>query len=229
MLATIPYPQEEFDRENPLWTPWRRTPWVGTRHRMDALYGRDFNVNNVSSKMLDYIDDHFGPLSIETVSQAIHFAHFRTITNRRGFNDYVRPDRLRDQLRFPMLHVHGRDNGLVSRQTPGHFQKVLTDCDGRFESRDAFLPKLYEAGHQDLLIGRPAAAMFKEVHAFLEQPRSATAAQQQGELRITFTAQIPAYGVRVPPPIPAGSERCSLGDDDASGTPDRCAAGSGCG
>ena len=41
---------------------------------MDALYGRDFNVNNLPSKVLDYIDDHFGPLNIDTVSQAIHFA-----------------------------------------------------------------------------------------------------------------------------------------------------------
>ena len=43
-LATLPYPEEEFDVENPPWPPWRRTPWVGSRHRMDALYGRDFNV-----------------------------------------------------------------------------------------------------------------------------------------------------------------------------------------
>ena len=62
MLATLPYPEHEFDRENPFWQPWRRTPWVGTRHRMDALYGRDFSVNNLPPKVLDYIDDHFGPL-----------------------------------------------------------------------------------------------------------------------------------------------------------------------
>ena len=76
LLATLPYPESEFDFENPPFLRGLRRPWVGTRHRMDALYGRDFSVKNMSPRMLDYIDDHFGPLSIETVSQAIHFARF---------------------------------------------------------------------------------------------------------------------------------------------------------
>ena len=47
-LAAMPYPESEFGIENPWWPPCKRTPWVGSRHRMDALYGRDFNVENVS-------------------------------------------------------------------------------------------------------------------------------------------------------------------------------------
>jgi cholesterol oxidase len=168
--------------------------------------------------VLDYIDDQFGPLSIDTVSQAVHFARVRTITNRRGFNDYVRPDRLREKLLFPILHLHGEQNGLVSVQTPEHFQKVLTQSDGRFESPRAFQPKLYNAGHQDLLIGRPAAAMFKELNAYLEEPFDRPN-ELQSETRVTFAARVPAYGVRLPAPIPQGNERCSLGDDGASGAP----------
>mgnify|MGYP006146245995 CR=1 FL=1 len=59
---------------------------VGTRHRMDALYGRDFNVNNVPDAMLECIDDHFGPLNIETVSQAVHFAR---LLGAQGFRRTV--------------------------------------------------------------------------------------------------------------------------------------------
>lgn len=217
LLATLPYPEEEFDRENPLWPPWRRTPWVGTRHRMDALYGRDFNVNNLPDRMLDHIDDHFGPLSIETVSQAIHFARLRAITTREGFNDFVRPDRLREKLRFPIMHVHGRQNGLASRRTPERFREVLTDCDARFESTRAFLHKEYPAGHQDLLIGRPAAAMLREMNAYLETPFNPVVLEPAG-VRITFSACIPAHGVRLPPPF-AGKVRCSLGDEGANGAP----------
>jgi cholesterol oxidase len=219
VLATLPYPQEEFDRENPLWPPWRRTPWVGTRHRMDALYGRDFNVNNLPSKVLDYIDDHFGPLNVDTVSQAIHFAKFRTITNCRGFNDYVVPESLREKFRFPVLHVHGRANGLVSRQTPQHFGKVLRDCDERFERPGAFRAKWYDAGHQDLLIGRPAAAMFDDVNAFLEQPDSDLAIEEPSNPRITFASHVPAYGVRLDPGFSPGRERHSLGDHGRRGAP----------
>lgn len=218
LLATLPYPQEEFDRENPLWPPWRRTPWVGTRHRMDALYGRDFNVNNLTPAMLDCIDDHFGPLSIETVSQAVHFARLRAITTRKGFNDFVRPDRLREKFRFPILHVHGRQNGLVSTRTPAHFRKALTDSDARFESGHAFLPRIYEgAGHQDLLIGRPAAAMFEDMNRYLEAP-FAPAEESPAGVRIVFSARVPSLGVRLPPPFD-GHERCSLADDGSSGAP----------
>jgi len=217
-LATLPYPEEEFDRENPFWPPWRRTPWVGTRHRMDALYGRDFNVNNLPQEMLDCIDDHFGPLSIETVSQAVHFARLRAITTRQGFNDFVRPDRLREKLRFPILHVHGRQNGLVSNRTPAHYRKVLTDSDARFESPQHFQPILYDAGHQDLLIGRPAAAMFEDMNRYLEAPFAPVVQEQVGGIRITFAARIPAHGVRLPPPFD-GHERCSLGDEGANGAP----------
>jgi hypothetical protein len=216
-LATLPYPEEEFDRENPFWPPWRRTPWVGTRHRMDALYGRDFNVTNLSSKMLDYIDDHFGPLSIETVSQAIHFARLRAITTRQGFNDFVRPDRLRERLPFPIMHVHGRDNGLASNRTPEHFRRLLTHTDTRFESDRAFLPRLYEAGHQDLLIGVPAAAMLQDMNAYLETPFPPVV-ENPADMRNRFVARIPAFGVRAPLPF-AGSERCSLADEGPSGAP----------
>jgi choline dehydrogenase-like flavoprotein len=218
LLATLPYPQEEFDRENPFWPPWRRTPWVGTRHRMDALYGRDFNVNNLTPRMLDCIDDHFGPLNIETVSQAVHFARLRAITTRKGFNDFVRPDRLREKLRFPILHVHGRRNGLVSNRTPAHFRKVLTDSDARFENDHAFQRRLYDdAGHQDLLIGRPAAAMFEHMNRYLEAPLAPVAQAPTG-IRIVFSARIPAHGVRLPPPFD-GHDRCSLGDEGANGAP----------
>jgi cholesterol oxidase len=217
ILATLPYPEAEFDRENPMWPPWHRTPWVGTRHRMDALYGRDFNVNNLPQGVLDYIDDHFGPLSIDTVSQAIHFARVQSITDRQGFNDYVRPDRLRERFLFPVFHVHGRQNGLVSKQTPEHFRKVLTDSDGKFGSQRAFLRRLFDAGHQDLLIGRPAAAMFGEVNAYLENPFTPVPAAES-EITATFSARIPAFGVRVPTPF-ASKEICSLGDEDASGVP----------
>ncbi|NPC56320.1 alpha/beta fold hydrolase [Caenimonas soli] len=211
VLASLPYPEKEFDRENPLWPPWRRTPWVGTRHRMDALYGRDFNVNNLPPKVLDYIDDHFGPMNVDTVSQAIHFARYRTITNCRGFNDYVTPESLREKFRFPILHVHGQQNGLVSDETPTHFGKVLKDSDPRFGDLDAFEPKLYrDAGHQDLLIGSPAAAMFNKVNAFLDQG-SERSTPKSSDIRITFESHMPAYGVRLDPFAP-GKERHSLGD-----------------
>ena len=111
-LATMPLPEDEYQLENPRWPLGKRTPWVGTRHRMDALYARDFSACNLSPEVLDYIDDFFGPLSVETVSQVIHFVAPRVITDRAGNNVYVNGHQVPDQLKFPVLSIHGENNGL---------------------------------------------------------------------------------------------------------------------
>jgi cholesterol oxidase len=116
VLAAMSMPAHEFRRENPSFAVGA-TPWAGTRHRMDALYGRTFSLKNVSNKVLRQLDDFFGPISVETVSQVIHFAGSNTVTNQRGVNRYVTPQRIADQLRFPIMSIHGEDNGLVDVAT----------------------------------------------------------------------------------------------------------------
>lgn len=128
MLATLPLSPEEYRRENPWWPPGKATPWVGTRHRIDALYGKTFSLANVSDEVLDCIDDFFGPLNVETVSQVIHFARFKAITNRRGVNRFVIPLRLKKRLTFPMLAIHGEHNGLSDVATLAHLREVLSDA-----------------------------------------------------------------------------------------------------
>jgi pimeloyl-ACP methyl ester carboxylesterase len=168
LLATLPYPPQEFDLENPIW-PWRRTPFVGTRHRMDALYGRDFNLADddgeplLDDEVLDAIDDLFGPLSIETVSQAIHFARAQVITNRIGRNEYV----LRRNLArwtFPTLSVHGAKNGLSDPATLARFERTFQEEAG-IQIRIREFPGF---GHQDSLIGNRAKEVFEEVFRFLQ-------------------------------------------------------------
>ena len=219
VLSTLPYPEEEFDRENPLWPPWRRTPWVGTRHRMDALYGRDFNVNNLPAKVLDYIDDQFGPLSIDTVSQAIHFARFRTITNTRGFNDYVTPESLRAKFRFPILHVHGREERADFRaDAESTLARRCGTATRASKARRVSARNGTTSGHQDLLIGSPAAAMFNDVNAFFEKPDREQPWNRRKN-RITFASHVPAFGVRLNPGFTPGNERHSLGDHGRRGAP----------
>lgn len=221
LLATLPYPESEFDRENPLWTPWRRTPWVGTRHRMDALYGRDFSVNNMSDAMLAHIDDHFGPLSLQTVSQVIHFARFRAIANAQGFNEFVDPDSLLRNYDFPVLCVHGEDNGLVSVETVTHFERVMAQATGRRVSSARF-PGF---GHQDCLIGTRARAVFDEVIGFFDgvapvpaapapQPQAANA-----ELSAPYACQVPAFGLRLDITGTGTLVRLAVGDDGGRGSP----------
>lgn len=164
LLATLPYPIEEFETENPRWAFWRRTPFVGTRHRMDALYGRDFSINNLSRRVLDHIDDLFGPLSLETVSQAIHFARLDTITNKRGQNVFVSRMNLGSRWIFPTLYVHGEDNGLTDVNSVWLVEDVLRDDAGL----QVWTETIERHGHQDCLIGRHAAKAFGKIASFLD-------------------------------------------------------------
>ncbi len=168
LLATLPYPEAEFDVENPV-LPWRRTPFAGTRHRMDAHYGRDFSLADKQGRpllddaVLEYIDDLFGPLSIETVAQAIHFARSQVITNRSGRNEYVLPRSIRARWRFDTLSLHGEENGLADVATLHRFrQRFQEEADVTIETH-AFAG----FGHQDSLIGKNAERVFRRVHEFL--------------------------------------------------------------
>ncbi|MBC5786019.1 GMC family oxidoreductase N-terminal domain-containing protein [Ramlibacter sp. USB13] len=152
LLATLPYPPGEFARENPV-LPWKRAPWAGFRHRMDALYARDFTLANIEDRTLDAIADLFGPLNLDTVAQAIHFARRNTITDSSGRPFVTSASVLR--ARWPMrgtVSIHGRENGLVDVKTVDAMRSQM-----------AFAGIPYRAieipgyGHQDCLIGRDAA------------------------------------------------------------------------
>jgi cholesterol oxidase len=202
-LAAMWIPPEEYKRENPFWPLGKATPWVGTRHRMDALYARTFSLKNLSDEVLDHFDDFFGPLSIETVSQVIHFARFSTVTNRRGINRYVKPSLVAERLNFPMMSLHGEENGLVDVATLKLMLNLLRDADvpylngsaaavERPQSQEEMLrlicanrKKLEEGGasyltwrikdhgHQDCLIGRLCGQICDVIAEFLDQKQVA--------------------------------------------------------
>jgi hypothetical protein len=199
VLATTQYPGDEFDRENPLWPPGLATPWTGTRHRMDALYANTFKLANMPAGVLAQIDDFFGPLSVETVSQVIHFARMKTVTDRTGANRYVDPFRLQQRLNFPLMSLHGADNGLADVGTlellreryagagishiacpgaPGGHARSADEARATIARAQRVLAagtpsfiswKVAGHGHQDCLIGRHAAEVNGVIADFLRR------------------------------------------------------------
>ncbi len=165
LLASLPYPEAEFDRENPFPWFWKRTPWAGARHRIDALYARAFELGTVDDAMLAAIDDFFGPLNVDTVSQVIHFATYRVLTDRHGANQFVSRDRIRDRVRFPVLSIHGVDNGLVDSESQGLREAVLKGAHPDIDLRCWTVPG---AGHQDCLIGSSRHEVFAKIAEFLK-------------------------------------------------------------
>lgn len=163
LLSTLPYPVEEFDVENPLW-PAKRTPWTRTRHRMDALYGRDFNVRNMEPEMLRYIDEHFGPLSLSTVSSTLHFVRYSTMTDFHGRNRLVSRQNLEKHWSFPTFSVHGAENGLSHVSTVDRMRQIFGDAGRNY--RPPFVNP--GAGHQDALVGTTRHATLTQIQQFLD-------------------------------------------------------------
>lgn len=153
LLSTLPYPRDEWRRENPLWPPAARTPWAGSRHRMDLLYGRDFKLANLPPRVLDDIDEHFGPLSLATLTQALHMARVGGLAGPDGQARYVRPERLAKVLQcIPVMSVHGRENALSSVTGLLRFRTLVDGLGPEPASR--FTHHIIEGhGHQDCLIG----------------------------------------------------------------------------
>lgn len=191
LLATLPYPDEEFRIENPL-GPWRNASFVRTRHRMDALYGRDFNLPQLSSAILKHIDDFFGPLNTETLAQTIHIARLQRIANRAGRNVYVAQGTLATRWTFPTLALFSDQSGVSDHAAAALLQRQLCGTPVRLTP-----VILHDFGHQDCLIGKRAAGeVFGRVAAFMAQPQCA--------------APLPAMRRwRVAPPV-AGPLRSSL-------------------
>jgi pimeloyl-ACP methyl ester carboxylesterase len=169
LLATLPYPEEEFDIENPRW-PCKRAPFVGTRHRMDALYGRAFSVAGkdgkprLDDKVLEYIDDLFGPLSIDTVAQTIHFAREQAVTDPTGRGYVTRPGVV-ERWKFPTLSIHGEENGLSDVATLARMEEIV-GRDGRARLETLAFPGF---GHQDSMIGKDAEVVFRAASEFLSR------------------------------------------------------------
>ena len=161
LLTTLPYPHEEFRLENPLWPLGAETPWAGTRHRMDALYARTFSLPNMPPEVLASIDDFFGPLSVQTVTQVIHFAQQFSVTNSQGHNYYTAPEGLKKKLTFPILCLHGQDNGLAD---PATLDRMARGC------AEAGIPHWSIKGGN---ANGPHVQTFEEARSLIQQQQSA--------------------------------------------------------
>ncbi|MGH1372668.1 MAG: alpha/beta fold hydrolase [Cellvibrionaceae bacterium] len=186
LLSALPYPDGEFQQENPS-TPWAKTAYVGTRHRMDALYGRTFSLANLSKQTLNKIDDIFGPLNMETLSQVIRFAMHERVVNKHGENEFVTNERLKKYWNFPTLSVHGDQNGLSDISTLGRMEETMKTA-----GRDYRTEVFKGFGHQDSLIGKNVQQNFDVINRFLLEPNNETSNSQNSVHH--FTLAMPFSG-----------------------------------
>lgn len=171
LLMTIPYPDQDFAVENPPWQVWRDTAWVGTRRRMDALYGQDFKLSNISPDLLPYLDDHFGPLNLSTMRQGLHLALNQSIANAQGINTYLSESKVRSVVSQidQMMSFHGVDNGLSDIRGLYRFHDYIQRLGTPWSDKYAIHP-IADHGHQDCLVGIHAKErVFGLLDAFFEE------------------------------------------------------------
>jgi choline dehydrogenase-like flavoprotein len=158
-LNTLPYPPEAWVKENPC---FQRTPWGATRRRMDALYERTFNIERMPELVLARIDDFFGPLNLETVSQVINFARDVQVSDRFGDRSRFDLERLSRWPRAGTLLVSAIDSGMVNPNSSRRMAIALAEYNVPNVSRHEV-----SGGHQDCLIGTTSRDFWAHVEGFL--------------------------------------------------------------
>jgi choline dehydrogenase-like flavoprotein len=196
LLASLPYPDEDFDVENPL-RPCANTAWTATRHRMDALYGRDFSAANLRPETLEAIDDLFGPINLDTVAQTIHFARFNAVTNQRGQGEFVTRARLRSRWGgIRTLAIHGLHNGLADVGTQDLLEMHFKPAGVPITVKPSTEAPYDQLGHQDTLIGRQSELVFEDIEAFLAAGDDSFAEQARQPDKARWVFAVPWIGPR---------------------------------
>jgi choline dehydrogenase-like flavoprotein/pimeloyl-ACP methyl ester carboxylesterase len=163
LLAMVPYPDGDFERENPFPKFWKRTPWTRQRHRLDEIFGRTFELANMPAVILDKIDDFFGPFSLQTISQVIHFANEKLVTDKSGNASFMTPARIGQRIgHCQVLSLHAELNGIVDVRTCGLLEAMLKAAGVTHEARVQG-----GMGHQDSLIGKDARRTYIRIREFL--------------------------------------------------------------
>ena len=170
VLYSLPYDVKEFDTVNPWKDKTKSIHYAQTRHRMDLLFGKTFELGNVSEKTLDRLDDFFGPINIETINQVSQFAKKRVLTTSSGQNVFLNKESLLTYWPFATLSIHTKSNGLVDVSTGARSKEIFTEAGVNYET---LLIEDEKYGHQDVLIGPEAHIdIFPHIERFLGTVKS---------------------------------------------------------
>ena len=181
ILSTLPYPDSEQTVEQ--LRAYRDVDYQRTRRRLDLLYTRTFHIENVSPETLDHIDDLFGPLNLQTISQSIHFARQGWVTDRLG-KDLQPPDTIAQtmerQWTFPTYAFIGKENSLFEPGALREFEQIFHRQD--MQSTLTIAEPIDNYGHQDVFMANDAKEkVFDNLVDWLDRHQSAPATTDRTE------------------------------------------------
>ena len=212
LLAAQDYPRAEMRAESPL-RPWKRLDHIGSRRRIDGLFGRTFELDQLDKNTLLHLDDLFGPTNLATIAQAGHFARWFSITQRDGRTHFISRKRLRDHWKdIPTLYLHGEKNAMMDVANRKRMRWLFDGAGLGDKLKCITYPN---HGHQDLLIGKNSSAVFRDICHFLDEEesgatKSASADTPPPPAKIKVTMRAPWSGPKI------GLEEQAVGDVEAN-------------
>ena len=187
LLATLPYPEQEWALHKHGWLP---VPHEAYCLRAYGIYGRLFEHANMNAATLEVLGDVLGHVNYRTYQQTIFYATMRRLTGADGENRYVTYDNIERRLNFPILFLHGACNEVFDKQSSRRsfdllasifwsedLQKLWQDNPARRYDYSLYeqgarlrIVEIEGFGHQDCMIGANAhRKVYPRIAAFLNE------------------------------------------------------------
>jgi choline dehydrogenase-like flavoprotein len=203
VLNTYPLPQHEITSGNPAKSVMPVFPgnqWLANYFRSTGVFGRLFNIDQLSQAMLNNIGDLLGRTNFKTFRQILQSIMHNHLVDAEGRNVYVSADNMRQHYSFPLRFFYGSRNDVFSEKGITESLRRLRAAHG-WEASDAHedashfsWQSLEGFGHLDPLIGERAAdKVFPQLSTWLNQAGEAS----QGQLAPGWTLREPDYGPQI--------------------------------
>lgn len=201
LLASHPLPQQEARKLRPEWKRELRTD-IANFMRSTGVFGRLFELDNLSQEMRDRLGDLLGSTNLSTYQQILHAVLAGYLVDQYGRNIYVTDQNFAQYYRFPALFIHGKENDVFdlncTRESVARLRAIFSEESFQQEELEGY-------GHLDPLVGIHAAVdVFPKISAFLAAPPPLQLRQKESTATIRHRADLgPILGWARPAAIPA--------------------------
>ena len=179
-LNSYPVPQHEIRADNParsILPVFPGNQWLANYFRSTGVFGRLFNIDQLSVAMLNNLGTLLGRTNFKTFRQILQSIMQNHLVDAEGRNVYVNADQMRRYYTFPVQFFHGANNDVFARDGVLNSVRQLRAAHGwpateaeRDQSPFAW-KNLENFGHLDPLIGmRAPADVFPLLSGWLNQP-----------------------------------------------------------
>ena len=190
LISSFPYPKEQR-KDYKLTGDLRRNRQLVNANRSAAVFGRLFEMKNMTDAVREAMPDLLGHCNLKTYRQTVHYTFAQKLTDFRGRADaYASYERIDKHFGFPVRFIHGEENVVFDPATTEVSIGVIKRIHGSYDRDRITIPGF---GHLDPLVGETAATeVFGYVSGFLKSPTTPTPPAPPPMQKLYF--RLPAVG-----------------------------------